>query len=89
MEDGWVVVDVEDDGTGIPEDIQSQMFQPFFTTKPRGVGSGQGLDIVHRVVVVTHGGNISVDSEPGRTCFRVRLPASAPGDDQPSDSLSA
>jgi PAS domain S-box-containing protein len=70
----WVVVEIEDDGRGIPEDIQSKIFDPFFTTKPLGEGSGLGLNISRNLVVQKHRGEISVRSEPGSTCFLVRLP---------------
>lgn len=66
-------VEIEDNGTGIPEDIQSKVFDPFFTTKGIGEGTGMGLDIVRRVLA-RHGGTIGLDSEPGRTCFRVCFP---------------
>jgi PAS domain S-box-containing protein len=73
-EDPWVVVEIEDDGPGIPEDDQSIIFDPFFTTKPPGEGTGLGLNISRNLVVKKHHGEISVDSRPGRTCFTVRLP---------------
>jgi len=76
-EDGWVVVEIEDDGPGIPEDIQSKIFDPFFTTKPPGAGTGLGLNISRNLVVQKHGGRIEVASRPGRTCFTVRLPIGA------------
>ena len=69
-----VCVDIIDNGPGIPEDIQSRIFEPFFTTKGVGEGTGMGLDIVNRIVRQRHLGNITVESEPGRTQFRVRLP---------------
>jgi PAS domain S-box-containing protein len=73
-EDPWVVVEIEDDGRGMPEDVQSKIFDPFFTTKPLGEGSGLGLNISRNLVVQKHRGQITVSSEPGRTCFAVRLP---------------
>lgn len=77
-EDGWVVVEFHDTGEGVPPDIQSRIFDPFFTTKPPGQGAGLGLSVSHSVVVQKHHGQISVHSQPGRTCFAVRLPTSAP-----------
>ena len=70
----FVVVEVEDDGPGIPADVQSRVFDAFFTTKPPGSGTGLGLDISYGIVVHKHRGDISVQSEPGRTVFRVELP---------------
>jgi signal transduction histidine kinase len=74
MEDEWVVVEVEDDGPGIPKAIQAKIFDPFFTTKATGEGTGLGLNISRNLVVQKHHGLISVSSEPGKTCFTVRLP---------------
>jgi signal transduction histidine kinase len=70
----WVVVEIMDNGPGIPAEIQAHIFDPFFTTKAPGEGTGLGLNISHNIVVQKHGGAISVDSEPGRTRFRVSLP---------------
>jgi signal transduction histidine kinase len=69
-----VVVDVADDGPGIPAEIVGRIFDPFFTTKEVGSGTGLGLDVARRIVVDRHGGSLSVDSEPGRTVFHVWLP---------------
>jgi len=74
-----VVVEVEDNGPGIPEEIQSRIFDSFFTTKPPGSGTGLGLDISRNIVIHHHGGNLTVDSRPGRTVFRVELPLRLPG----------
>jgi signal transduction histidine kinase len=74
IEEDWVVVEVQDNGPGIPEDVQTRMFEPFFTTKPPGVGSGLGLDISYNIVVHKHRGDIKVISEPGVTIFQVWLP---------------
>jgi signal transduction histidine kinase len=73
-QDKWVVVAVEDNGEGIPEEIQSRVFDPFFTTKPPGVGTGLGLDISYNIVVQKHKGNINLSSQPGKTVFEVWLP---------------
>jgi signal transduction histidine kinase len=73
-EGDWVVVEIEDNGPGIPAEIRDRIFEPFFTTKPSGLGTGMGLDISYNIVVQKHRGQINVDSEPGRTCFEVRLP---------------
>lgn len=76
--DGRVAVEIEDNGTGIPDAIRDRVFDSFFTTKPPGSGTGLGLDISYGIVVHRHRGNISVSSEPGRTTFRVELPLRAP-----------
>jgi len=68
-----VVVEIADDGPGIPRKARGRVFDPFFTTKEVGAGTGLGLDIVRRVVA-GHGGEVSVDSKPGQTRFTVRLP---------------
>ena len=73
-DDGEVVVTVEDDGPGIPDDVQPRLFEPFFTTKAVGQGTGLGLDIARRIVEA-HRGTLAFTSEPGRTRFTVRLPA--------------
>ena len=69
-----VQVDVADTGPGIPAEIRDRIFDPFFTTKEVGQGTGLGLDTAYRIVHDQHGGSLSVDSEPGRTVFHVRLP---------------
>jgi signal transduction histidine kinase len=69
-----VVVSVIDDGPGIPPDVLPRIFDPFYTTKPPGQGTGLGLDITQRLVRRYHG-EISVESRPGRTAFRVSLEA--------------
>jgi len=72
-EDGYALVDIADNGPGIPQSIQDRIFEPFFTTKPVGEGTGLGLDTVYRIVR-QHKGSIRVDSHPGETHFQVRLP---------------
>lgn len=74
---GEVVVEVHDDGPGIPEEIQNRIWEPFYTTKDVGSGTGLGLDIARRIVVRQHGGQISLVSRPGDTCFQVRIPLRA------------
>jgi signal transduction histidine kinase len=69
-----VVIEVGDDGHGIPPEIQARVFEPFFTTKDVGQGSGLGLDIAYRIVVTQHHGDITLRSMPGDTTFTVRLP---------------
>jgi signal transduction histidine kinase len=72
--DDDVVVEIEDDGPGMPAEVAGRVFDPFFTTKAPGQGTGLGLNISFNIVVQQHGGEISVDSEPGRTTFRVSVP---------------
>ncbi len=74
-EGDFVVVEIVDDGPGIPDDIQARIFEPFFTTKKVGEGTGLGLDTVQRIVK-KHQGSIRVESKPGKTCFQIWLPLS-------------
>jgi len=77
-DDGCVVVEIADNGPGIPDEVQPHIFEPFFTTKGVGEGTGLGLDTVQRIVK-KHRGNIQVNSKPGDTRFQVWLPlAGAP-----------
>ncbi|MEM6610904.1 MAG: ATP-binding protein [Cyanobacteria bacterium P01_C01_bin.72] len=69
-----VMVEIIDNGKGIPPEVQKRIFEPFFTTKEVGRGTGIGLSTVFRVVVVEHQGDIRCFSQPGETCFRVCLP---------------
>jgi PAS domain S-box-containing protein len=74
-EDGGVLITVSDTGSGIPADIAGRVFNPFFTTKPVGQGTGQGLAIAHRIIVERHHGAINFEPNPGGgTTFRVQLP---------------
>jgi signal transduction histidine kinase len=75
-----VLVEVADDGPGIPPENHARIFEPFFSTKDVGHGTGLGLDVSYRIVVGRHGGDIHVVSEPGETRFEVRLPVEGPGD---------
>jgi len=67
------MVEVTDNGPGIPADVVPHLFEPFFTTKEVGKGTGLGLDIAYRIIQ-QHNGTIVVDSQPGSTRFIVRLP---------------
>jgi len=70
-----VEICIRDNGTGIPPDVKEKIFNPFFTTKPAGEGTGLGLSLSHDIVVKQHGGSIEVDTRPGEfTEFRVTLP---------------
>ena len=72
-DDGCVVVEIGDNGPGIPAEVQPHIFEPFFTTKGVGEGTGLGLDTVQRIVK-KHRGNIQVNSKPGDTRFQIWLP---------------
>lgn len=72
-----VLVEIADNGPGIPPAIGCRIFEPFFTTKGVGKGSGLGLDIAYRIVVKRHKGEINFDSKPGDTRFQVHLPITA------------
>jgi signal transduction histidine kinase len=70
---GWVEIDIEDDGPGIPDAVQAKVFDPFFTTKPPGQGTGLGLNVSYGIVEKHHG-HLTVTSRPGCTCFTTALP---------------
>jgi signal transduction histidine kinase len=73
-----VVVQITDSGSGIPQEVAARAFEAFYTTKEVGKGTGLGLDIARRIVVERHGGEIGIDSRPGKTVLRVRLPVRPP-----------
>jgi len=74
LDDDQVVVEIADDGSGIPPEVQSHIFEPFYTTKGVGSGTGLGLVISSRIVANRHNGEIEFSSAPGDTRFKVRLP---------------
>ncbi len=76
-DDGFVVVEIVDNGPGISPDVQPHIFEPFFTTKKVGEGTGLGLDTTLRIVK-KHRGTIEVSSQPGKTRFQVWLPLADP-----------
>jgi signal transduction histidine kinase len=78
-EPGFLVVSVGDKGSGIPEEMRERIFDPFYTTKPVGKGTGLGLEIVKRIVTQAFGGRVDVDSKPGSTQFIVHLPRQTAG----------
>jgi signal transduction histidine kinase len=69
-----VVVEIGDTGPGMPPQVAARAFEAFYTTKDVGKGTGLGLDIARRIVTERHGGTIAIDSRPGATVLRVRLP---------------
>ena len=74
QEADFITVSIADNGPGIPKDIQHRIFEPFYTTKDVGEGTGLGLDVVNRIVTNRCGGRIELKSGPGGTTFYVRLP---------------
>ena len=70
-----VEIRIRDNGAGIPDDVRVKMFNPFFTTKPAGEGTGLGLSLSHDIVVKQHGGTLEVETSPGAfTEFIITLP---------------
>ena len=77
-DENGVIVEVADTGPGMPKEVQARAFDPFYTTKEVGKGTGLGLDISRRIIVDRHGGEITIESRPGETVLRVRLPLRPP-----------
>jgi signal transduction histidine kinase len=73
-DDGWVVVEIQDNGPGVPPELHEKIFETGFTTKSREEGTGLGLGSSRKIVEERHRGEISLTSEPGNTRFEVRLP---------------
>ena len=73
VEDGEVVIEIRDTGTGMSPEVAARAFEAFYTTKDVGQGTGLGLDIARRIIAERHGGSISIDSGPEETVLRVRL----------------
>jgi signal transduction histidine kinase len=72
-----VTISIKDNGDGIPEDLMKKIFQPFFTTKPTGEGTGLGLSLSFDIITKGHGGQLQVQTEPGMgTTFIISLPKS-------------
>jgi signal transduction histidine kinase len=80
QEGRWAVVEITDDGPGIPDDIQGRIFDPFFTTKAPGKGSGLGLSTSFAIVTDKHRGHIAIESRPGMTRFTIKLPIDGPAE---------
>jgi signal transduction histidine kinase len=74
VEGNHVVVEIGDTGPGMPREVAARAFEAFYTTKDVGKGTGLGLDIARRIVVERHGRTVTIDSQPGETVLRVRLP---------------
>ena len=73
--EGMVCIEIRDNGPGMDEDERKRVFEPFFTTKPAGVGTGLGLSVSYFIITEDHGGEMAVESQPGRGAkFIVRLP---------------
>jgi PAS domain S-box-containing protein len=75
LDEGFARIDISDNGPGMPEEIRRRVFEPFFSTKPPGEGTGLGLSVSFFIITSNHKGTIHVDSEPGEgTTFTIRLP---------------
>jgi signal transduction histidine kinase len=83
-----VIVEIGDTGPGMPPQVAARAFEPFYTTKGVGEGTGLGLDIARRIVVERHGGAITIDSRPGSTVLRVSLPLQPPGRQDRSEAAA-
>jgi signal transduction histidine kinase len=81
FDEGHLIVEVADTGEGMPPEVARRAFEAFYTTKDVGHGTGLGLDIARRIVEERHGGTIAIDSKPGGTVLRVRLPRRPAGAD--------
>lgn len=87
--DDLVEISISDTGIGMPESVKAKIFDPFYTTKEVGKGTGQGLTIAHKVIVKNHGGTINVDSTPGKgTQFVIRLPVDSDASDSHLDRVN-
>ena len=73
-----IIVEVGDTGPGMDPQVAARAFDAFYTTKDTGKGTGLGLDIARRTIVERHAGTITIESRPGNTVLRVRLPIRAP-----------
>jgi two-component system, NtrC family, sensor kinase len=84
----WVVVEVADNGPGIPAEVLPRVFEPFFTTKKVGEGAGLGLSVSYGIVE-QYGGRLSVESRPGRSVFTLELPVASPQETRTADPAPA
>ncbi|WP_353115563.1 ATP-binding protein [Nitratidesulfovibrio sp.] len=84
-QDGWLRLEVEDNGPGMSPEVQRRIFEPFYTTKPPGVGTGLGLSVSYFIVTKGHEGRMAVESHPGEgSVFRVDLPVGGPSRSVPT-----
>jgi signal transduction histidine kinase len=83
-----VVVEIGDTGPGMSPQVLARAFEAFYTTKDVGQGTGLGLDIARRIVMERHGGTIMIDSQPGETILRVRLPVRRANRDRTAASVT-
>lgn len=75
VRDGWVGIEIADNGLGISPEIEAKIFNPFFTTKPIGKGTGMGMSISYKIITERHGGSLTYASTPGQgTQFRIQIP---------------
>jgi signal transduction histidine kinase len=86
-DDDKLLIEIGDTGPGIPKEIQKRIFEPFFSTKPVGEGTGLGLDIAWRIIANKHHGDLRVESVPGDTRFQVRLPLQETSPQETSENL--
>jgi signal transduction histidine kinase len=84
-----VIIEVGDTGPGMPPEVTARAFEPFYTTKDVGKGTGLGLDIARRIIVERHGGSITIDSRPGETVLHVRIPVKPPKRPQPASGSTS
>lgn len=73
-QDKEIVIEIKDNGAGVPKEIQQKVFEPFFTTKPAGKGTGQGLALAKEIIEERHKGSLALESQPGSTVFTIRIP---------------
>lgn len=87
-ENDKVIVEISDNGPGIPAEICERIFEPFFTTKPPGQGTGLGLHISHNIIASRHCGQLSVESKPGKTTFKATLPTRIPMNEKETTAMN-
>ncbi len=84
----WAEIEVEDNGGGMPEHVRKRIFEPFYTTKEVGQGTGLGLSVSYFIITNNHKGQMEVQSRPGQgTTFTIRLPLHSPAEEEPADTM--